>query len=113
MFEIIISCLLTIVIEFIVLLILKAERNILFLSIIINIITNASLNILLYFIKFPKYYVYVITVIILEILIVFIEAIYYYIFLKDFKKSFKYSIITNVSSYLFGLIISLIYMLLS
>ena len=97
------ALILTIVIELIVLLILR-ERNykIYLLSIIINIITNVSLNIYVQFID-VRYYYLIITF--LEILIVIIEAIGYTLIYKDYKKSLLIAFLCNIASYLLGLLL--------
>lgn len=97
------ALILTIVIELIVLLILR-ERNykIYLLSIIINIITNVSLNIYVQFID-VRYYYLIITF--LEILIVIIEAIGYNLIYKDYKKSLLIAFLCNIASYLLGLLL--------
>ena len=98
----------TLIIESFVLVILKYRNiKIFILEIIINTITNLSLNYFLLTYSFESYILYIISVIVLEILIVLIEGFFYAIFLKKIKKSLKLSLILNASSFLIGLLISL------
>ncbi len=101
------ALILTLLIESLLLIILKFKDSKLYLiSIIINSITNLSLNYYLTNTIFNSLLVYSIIVIILEILIVFIEALTYMIYFKEFSKAFKISFILNTSSFLIGLIIN-------
>ena len=109
MIEILFSLILTIVIELVILWLIKANKKILITSIIINIITNLSLNIFLYYYYFDNITMYWITIIGLELLVFIIEGLTYYLVNKDIRLSFKYSLFANGGSFLIGLIISLIF----
>ena len=95
------SLLLTIVFEELMLLVQK-ERNIkIYIScLVINILTNVSMNISL--IVFVKYYV--ILLIIFEIVVLFIEALVYNWFKRDFLDSLKISFLCNFGSFIIGLL---------
>lgn len=95
----------TILIELLVLLQLGERRkNILLASIIINIITNVSLNYYLFFISYTDT-----TVIIGEVLVVLTEALCYYFFTKNLAQSFIYSLLCNAISFLLGEFFQLIF----
>lgn len=98
------ACLLTIILELLVILIFN-HKNKLFplmsISIFMNIITNITLNYLLGIFS-ERIIVYWILLIILEIIIVLVEAKGYYLLLKDYKKSFSMSIICNIFSFVLG-----------
>lgn len=90
----------TIIIEFIVLRLLKENnKKVLLSSVIINTLTNLPLNLLV-----PKDMV---SIGIAEVAIVVIEAIWYYLFIKDIKKSFIYSTLCNTISFFTGLLIDI------
>lgn len=90
----------TIIIEFIVLRLLKENnKKVLLSSVIINTLTNLPLNLFV-----PKDMV---SIGIAEVTIVEIEAIWYYLFVKDIKKSFIYSTLCNTISFFTGLLIDI------
>ena len=99
------ALLLTIILEFIVLLVLKKNYKYLIISIILNIMTNIPLNLFLTEIinLLPIYYL--IILIIFEISIIFIESIGYYLLNKKFCKSLKISFYLNFISFFIGTII--------
>ena len=99
MINIVVPLLLTIVIELLCLIIMKANKKVLLWSIIINIITNLTLNLIIYFSNFSTT-IYIIYVIVSEITIVVLEMLAYYLIIKDLKKAFIYSLICNSSSFL-------------
>lgn len=107
--NILVSYLLTCLIELITLIIIKVkDKKILNYSIIVNLLTNVPLNLFIVNFNFKDIIQYFIIVIILELVIILIEGLLYYILLKDIKKSLKYSVILNVTSYIIGLVISII-----
>lgn len=107
--SIIVSFLLTCIIEFIALIIIKErDKKILNYSVIVNLITNIPLNLFILNFSFKNIVQYFIIVISLEIVIIIIEWLLYYLLLKNIKKSLKYAIILNITSYIMGLIISII-----
>ena len=110
MIEIIMALIFTILIEILVLLLLKANNKILLISILANIITNLSLNIALNFITNQT--INIIYLVIMEALIIpFVEALFYFILNKNFKKSLLYSVVANISSFLFSFVIILLYVI--
>lgn len=95
----------TILIELLVLLQLGERRKKLLLaSIIINILTNVSLNYYLFFVSYTDT-----TVIIGEALVVLTEALCYYFFTKNLAQSFIYSLLCNAISFLLGEFFQLIF----
>lgn len=96
------ALLLTLFIEVVVLLFLRVKPKVLLLSILLNCITNISLNLFIQVIPPSQYFLIVLG---LEILIIFIEAICYMLVIKGFQKALKISFFCNMSSYLIGLIL--------
>lgn len=107
------ALLLTIIIELPLLKLFKEkDPKVYFLSLIMNIVTNLSLNGFLKVIDSSNFIVYSIVVIILEIIVVFVEALGYMIIYKRFKKSFIVSLVLNLASGIIGTFIySLIFVL--
>jgi len=68
----------------------------------LNLVSNPLMNIS---IKIFHLKSYTFTVIIYEIIVLFIESIVYYIFNKDYKKSFITSLICNSLSLFIGILI--------
>ncbi|MFA5037983.1 MAG: hypothetical protein WC479_12500 [Candidatus Izemoplasmatales bacterium] len=96
------ALLLTIVIEITVLFLMKEKNKKIYLaSIIINIFTNISLNLIIPII--PANY-YDIIVLGLEIVIVIIEFFLYLLLFKNPKQAIKISFFCNFFSYVLGLI---------
>lgn len=92
---------LTIIIEWIVLRVMgENSRKILLYSMLMNAATNLPLNIFVARAALS-------TQLTAELLIVFIEALLYFIVIKDIRKSFAYSTLCNVTSYLTGILIEL------
>ncbi len=107
--SVITSYLLTCVIELLVLLILKEKnKKILFGSLVINLITNVPLNLFINNYHFETLLNYFVLIIGLELLIITIEGLLYYLIDRNINKSIKYAITLNVTSYLIGLILSLL-----
>lgn len=104
---------LTVLIEWIVLIILKEKKKHIFVvSLLLNIITNVSLNICLLKINFADIYIYFICLILSEFAIFILEGLGYYLFLKEKKKSICYSLLCNTTSFIVGLILGIIISLL-
>lgn len=97
------ALIITIIIELLMLFVL-GEKNykIFLLSILINIITNISLNIGIQFIN-PQYFYVLVGI--LEVVIAFIEAAGYNLIYKDYKKSLRVSCLCNAASYLLGFVL--------
>ena len=100
------ACLLTVILEFITLYLLKVRDSRLYFSIPINIGTNLLLNCLLSFSKVPYYYLFLV---IGEIIVIIVEALFYQLIKKD-KKNYLYSLIANLISGICGsLLINLLF----
>ncbi len=101
---------LTILIEMGVLWLLLGERRkkILGASVIVNCLTNVPLNLFLIFISYGWT-----EIAIGEITVLILETLWYYIFTKEWKRSAAYSFFCNAISFLSGLFIFYIQMLLS
>jgi hypothetical protein len=99
-----IALLLTILIELGVLLLMgEREGRILWASVVINVLTNVPLNSFLFFFTADD-----LTVIVGEIIVVVVEALWYYAFLKRWKKAIIYSVLCNAISFLSGLLLLLL-----
>ena len=100
------ALLMTLVIELGMLLILrKKDYKIYLLSLIMNIVTNLSLNYYLENTIFKTLLIYIVVVGILEITVLFVETFIYMIYYKKFKESFITSLLLNSTSFILGLII--------
>ena len=94
----------TILIELVVLLLLRERRmRILALSVVVNIITNVPLNLYVYYISnsLPS-------LLLGELIVVLVETLWYYAFIRELSRSFTYSILCNVISFLIGLFVQLL-----
>ena len=108
------ALILTLIIESCALFILKEKRiKVYVCSIILNTITNLSLNIFLTQYAVNEPIAYFLVLFSLEVAIWFIEGMVYYFVIKDFKKSLKYSFILNLSSFLIGLVISFVLIIIN
>ena len=98
---------LTILIEFVVLLLLR-ERSWLVLgaSVVINILTNIPLNLFVLYIDGSW-----MTVALGELLVVVVEALWYLLFIRDLSCAFSYSVLCNAISFLTGLLAELLVVL--
>lgn len=101
------ALLMTIIIESSFLYFLKEkDYKVYLIEVILNVVTNLSLNYFLFKHTFDNYLIYIIVVIILEILVFLIEAFIYFIYYKKMKRALLISFILNLSSFIIGLIIS-------
>ena len=99
-----IALVLTILIELGVLLLMgERQRRILWASAVINVLTNVPLNCFLYFTADDM------TIIVGEILVVVAEALWYYAFLRKWKRALIYSVLCNAISFLAGLLMLLLF----
>ena len=89
----------TIVFELIIVILLGGKK-ILFITLLLNLITNPVMNLLIQTLPFAQYDLIVLG---LEALVVLVEGVGYYLVLRDFKKAMLYSFCANVTSYLVGL----------
>lgn len=100
------ALLMTLVIELGMLLILrKKDYKIYLLSLIMNIVTNLSLNYYLENTIFKTLLIYIVVVGILEVTVLFVETFIYMIYYKKIKESFITSLLLNSTSFILGLII--------
>jgi len=94
----------TIIIELgVLLLLLEKRKKVLISSVFVNILTNIPLNL----------YVRCVNngwteIVVGEILVVIIEMVWYFFFIKEWKKAFVYSLLCNTISFLIGLFFQLI-----
>ena len=99
-----IALVLTILIELGVLLLLgERQKRVLWSSVAVNVLTNVPLNTILYY-----YEVDDVGVILGEVIVVVVEALWYFAFLKSWKKAVVYSVFCNVISFLAGLVLLLL-----
>lgn len=99
-----IALVLTVLIELGVLVLLRERRaNVLGLSVIINVLTNLSLNLWLYLYdaSLPE-------LLVAEVLIVLIEAQAYRCVVSSLRQSFIYSVLCNAISFLSGVLLELL-----
>ena len=100
-----IALVLTILIELGVLLLMgERQRRILWASAVINVLTNVPLNCFLFYFTADD-----MTVIVGEILVVVAEALWYYAFLRKWKRALIYSVLCNAISFLAGLLLLLLF----
>ncbi len=107
------ACLLTIILELIVILFFNKKvelKKIIIVSVFINIITNVLLNLILGCID--KMVIYILMVIILELVVLFGEAIAYNYFIKNKKLSYLLSLSCNACSFIIGSLVLNIFLLL-
>ena len=97
----IIPLLTTIIVEEIVLLVFREKQIKMYVAcLIVNVITNLSLNIILQFSS--NYYL---MLIILEIAVVIIEGFVYYLIKKDWKMTIILALVCNIMSFVVGMFI--------
>lgn len=105
MWEIIKALILTLLIEGILIFIIKRKFIFVLYSIIINIITNLSLNFIVTNYLQSSLCIYIVGVIILEIIVLFAETFIYNIKIKKFKEALLLSLILNLTSLSFGFLL--------
>ena len=94
---------LTIVIEYGVLLLLREQsKRILASSVVINIITNLPLNLYILYIDDS-----IVTIILGELLVILAETLWYYMLLHILSRAIVYSCLCNVISFLMGVLIQI------
>ena len=100
-----IPLLLTVFIEAFVLLLLKEQNwRIYLLSVGMNCITNISLNCFGYFVEIPNSLVYGFIILILEAVVWILEGIGYYLVTRNKKQAIQYTLLCNISSFMFGIL---------
>jgi hypothetical protein len=99
-----IALLLTILIELGVLLLMgERQKRVLWLSAFVNVLTNVPLNLSLFYLEADD-----MTVIVGELVVVAVEALWYYAFLRKWKRALAYSVLCNAISFLSGLLFLLL-----
>lgn len=107
-YGIVFASILTVLIEYVVLRCLgERRRRVLGASVAINILTNVPLN--LYLIHNPSGMP---VILLLEGIVMAIEAAWYYLFVKDLRQAAIYSVLCNAISFLIGILIESILVLL-
>ena len=105
----ILPLIITIVVEFIVLMILFGLRwKVLLASIPINIATNIPLNLYIQHVDSSLW-----AIIIGELIVIVVETMCYYLLLKDLKQAFIVSLLCNLASFLIGLLIEAVFLLIN
>ena len=102
------ALILTILIELLVLRSLgEKRRRVLWSSVVINLLTNVSLN--LYLLHNPSS---LSVILLLESLVMVVEAAWYYLFIKNLKQATVYSVVCIAISFLTGMLIESILIVL-
>ena len=104
-----IALVLTVLIELGILVLLREKRaNVLGLSVIINMLTNLSLNLWLYLYDDAS----LLELLVAEVFIILIEALAYRCVVSSLRQSFIYSVLCNVISFLSGILLELLFAIL-
>ena len=104
MTDVIIALMFTILIEIVVLILLKANKKVIYISLLANTVTNLALNIISYNITDSTKNI--IFIAIMEIAIIpIVEAIFYLFVEKRFLKCVIYSVLANLASFLFSFVL--------
>lgn len=97
------ALILTVVIELFLLKLLKEkDYKVYGLSLMMNVVTNLSLNRIIQHLSFSHFYLYWVAIIALEIGVVLVEACGYFILYKTIKKSILISLFLNFVSATLG-----------
>ena len=100
----------TIVLELGVLWLLKERRaKVLWASVIINIFTNVTLNIILFNGPHPTPALHILVG---ELTVIVIETLWYFLFVRNWRQAIAYGVLCNAISYLTGLFVQLLYFLI-
>lgn len=86
----------------------EKRKKILLASVVVNCLTNVPLNLFLYYISYGWT-----EIAIGEIIVFIVETLWYYMFTKEWKRSAAYSFFCNAISFLTGLFISYILLLMA
>lgn len=104
MTDVIMALMFTILIEIVVLILLKANKKVIYISLLANTVTNLALNIISYNITDSTKNI--IFIAIMEIAIIpIVEAIFYSFVEKKFLKCLIYSVLANLASFLFSFVL--------
>ena len=97
----------TISIEWVMLLILGERRvNVFVASVLMNVVTNVSLNVCLSF----SYHSTWTDVAIGEVVVLVVETVWFWCVLRQWKKAAVYSFLCNAASFLLGLILDILFL---
>jgi MFS family permease len=100
----------TIVLELGVLWLLKERRaKVLWASVIINIFTNVTLNLILFNGPHPTPALHILVG---ELTVIVIETLWYFLFVRNWRQAIAYGVLCNAISYLTGLFVQLLYFLI-
>ena len=100
----------TIVLELGVLWLLRERRaKVLWASVIINIITNVTLNLILFNGPHPTPALHILVG---ELTVIVIETLWYFLFVRNWRQAIAYGVLCNAISYLTGLFVQLLYFLI-
>ncbi len=101
----------TIVIELGVLWFLRERRaKVLWASVVINVLTNVPLNLIMLHLPHPTPIIYIV---IGELSVVLVETLCYYALLRSWRQAAIYSVLCNAISFLMGLLVQMVYYLLT
>ena len=93
----------TIGVELIVLCLFNIKKIYIYaILILMNIVTNLSMN---YFLSIIQSHTFDYHLYLFEIVIIFVEMMVYYLWIKDIKKAFYISLACNSASLIFGLLL--------
>ena len=100
----------TIVLELGVLWLLRERRaKVLWASVIINIFTNVTLNLILFNGPHPTPALHILVG---ELTVIVIETLWYFLFVRNWRQAVAYGVLCNAISYLTGLFVQLLYFLI-
>jgi MFS family permease len=100
----------TIVLELGVLWLLKERRaKVLWASVIINIFTNVTLNLILFNGPHPTPALHILVG---ELTVIVIETLWYFLFVRNWRQAIAYGVLCNAISYLTGLFVQLLFFLI-
>ena len=100
----------TIVLELGVLWLLRERRaKVLWASVIINIFTNVTLNLILFNGPHPTPALHILVG---ELTVIVIETLWYFLFVRNWRQAIAYGVLCNAISYLTGLFVQLLYFLI-
>ena len=107
---IIACCLLTVILESIMLFILKERKIDIFAFVAsLNVFTNLTINSILIILSPDSNIDYYLWVAALEIAVLIVEFLFIYLYTKDKRKSILYSLCCNMFSYIIGSLILLLF----
>ena len=97
---ILVALLPTILIELAVLRIFERRSEVLWSSVVVNILTNSALNLFVFYFHWS-----LASILIGELIVLVLESLWYWYFTSSILRSIYYSLLCNISSFLIGLVI--------